>query len=172
MTPEKIHEYRKRAVEWLEYACKGNPPKNSPRHLEIKEGRDGAKYSSCADLAHWLWFRLGLRLPWINRDEHLGWVDQVNISRIVSHSAVYQGERLEGGDVIVIANVWPAGYDAHVVCVVDQPSANVLCTAESGLPGNGLQTRTLPMARRIRTVARLADLLETAEAARQIVEVP
>lgn len=166
MTPERIHEYRKRAVAWLEYACQGNPGLDSPRHLEIKEGRRVKGYSSCGDLAHWLWFRLGVRLPWLNREEHLGWTPGVNVSRIVAHSSRYESaEPLHGGDVIVIANVWPAGYDAHVVCIVDQPSLSTICTAESGLPGNGLQTRALPMARRIRTVARLSDVLEAAEAA-------
>lgn len=163
MTPEQVHAYRKRAVAWLEYACAGNPPLDSPRHLEIKECRKVKGYSSCGDLAHWMWFRLGVRLPFINRAEHNGWVVGVNVARIVTWSKPYRGEKLEGGDVIVIANDWPKGRDAHVVCVIDQPTPAILDTAESGLPGNGLQRRTLPMARKIRTVLPLADVLEKAE---------
>lgn len=164
----KILEFRKRAVAWLEYACAGNPGLNSLRHLEIKEGRQVKIYSSCADLAHWMWFRLGMRMPWINRREHLGWVQGVNVSRIVTHSEPYRGQLLEGGDVIVIANDWPKGSDAHVICIVDQPAANYLLTAESGLPGNGLQRRNLPMKRRIQTVLSLKTVLERAEATGQI----
>lgn len=159
----KILEFRKRAVAWLEYACRGNPGLDSPRHLEIKEGRQIKIYSSCADLAHWMLFRLGLRMPWINRDEHLGWKPIVNVSRISSHSEPYRGQLLEGGDVIVIANDWPEGSDSHVICVIDQPAADYLLTAESGLPGNGLQRRNLPMKRKIRTVLSLAKALEKAE---------
>lgn len=159
MTPEELHEYRKRAVAWLEYACAGNPPLDSPRHLEIKEGRRGKGYSSCGDLAHWMLFRLGVREPWINRKEHLGWVVGVNVSRIVAQSIPYTGQKLEGGDIIVIANDWPRGRDAHVICIIDQPDEHTLYTAESGLPGNGLQTRILPMKRKIRTVLPLEKAL-------------
>lgn len=159
----KILEFRKRAVAWLESVCRGNPGLNSPQHLEVKEGRRVKIYSSCADLAHWMWFRLGIREPWINRREHLGWEQGVNVSRIVTHSEPYRGQLLDGGDVIVIANDWPKGSDAHVICVIDQPAANYLLTAESGLPGNGLQRRNLPMKRRIQTVLSLKTVLERAE---------
>lgn len=109
-------------------------------------------------------FRLGIRLRWLNREEHLGWASGVNVSRIVKNSALYLSpELLQGGDVVVAANQWPSGYDAHVVCVIDQPNQNALLTAESGLPGNGLQTRALPLRRRIRTVLRLAEVLEESE---------
>ena len=168
MTPEVLHEYRKRAVAWLEYACLGNPGLDTPRHLEVKEGRRGKGYSSCGDLAHWMLFRLGVRLPWINRKEHRGWTVGVNVSRLVSHADPYVGsseQRLEGGDVIVIANDWPRGRDAHVVCIVDQLRDDLLATAESGLPGNGLQNRDLPMKRKIRVVLPLAKVLAEAEGA-------
>jgi hypothetical protein len=168
VTPEKVHEYRKRAVTWLEYACAGNPGLDTPRHLEVKENRRGKGYSSCGDLAHWMLFRLGVRLPWINRVEHEGWVCGVNVSRLVAHADQYvgnTGQRLEGGDVIVIANDWPRGRDAHVVCIIDTRTDTLLATAESGLPGNGLQNRTLPMKRKIRVVLPLAAVLAEAEAA-------
>lgn len=169
MTPEKLHEYRKRAVAWLEYACAGNPPKESKRHLEIKEGRRAPSYSSCGDLAHWMYFRIGVRLPFINRDEHRGWTMGVNVSRLVAQAVPYTGQKLEGGDVIVIANDWPRGRDAHVVCVIDQPTETVLDTAESGLPGNGLQQRVLPMKRKIRVVLPLVKVIEAAEKANLLV---
>jgi hypothetical protein len=163
MTPEVLHEYRKRAVAWLEYACLGNPALDSVRHLEIKEGRTGKGYSSCGDLAHWMLFRLGVRSPWINRKEHRGWACGMNVSRLVAHAVPYTGQRLEGGDIIVIANDWPAGHDAHVVCIVDTLTPDTLATAESGLPGNGLQNRKMPMGRKIRVVLPLAKALEEAE---------
>lgn len=163
MTQEKLHEYRKRAVGWLEYACAGNPGLDSPRHLEVKEHRKGKGYSSCGDLAHWLWYRLGVRLDFLNRAEHQGWTCGANVSRIVSQAVPYTGEKLEGGDVIVVANDWPRGRDAHVICIIDQPTAGELWTAESGLPGNGLQTRMLPMRRKIRVVLTLDHVLTEAE---------
>lgn len=169
MTPERVHEFRKRAVAWLEYACLPPAPLDSPRHLEIKEGRAGKGYSSCGDLAHWMLFRLGVRLPWINRKEHLGWTVGVNVSRLVARAVPYTGQKLEGGDIIVIANDWPRGRDAHVVCVIDHfLETNQLATAESGLPGNGLQTRALPMKRKIRVVLPLAKVLQEAEEAGQL----
>jgi hypothetical protein len=170
MIPELLHEYRLRAVERLEYACAGAPKKDSPRHLEIKEDRRVKVYSSCADLAHWLYFRLGVRSEFINRDEHHGWKPIVNVSRLVSQSVPYTGQRLEGGDVIVIANKWPSGTDAHVICIVDQLSDILLATAESGLPGNGLQNRKLPMKRKIRVVLPLEKILDEADAAGLLVQ--
>jgi hypothetical protein len=169
MTPDVLFEYRKRAVAWLQYACLGNPPLDSVRHLEIKEGRVGKGYSSCGDLAHWVLYRIGVRSPWLNRKEHTGWVCGVNVSRLVAHADAYRGQLLEAGDVIVIANDWPRGRDAHVVCIIETLEPGLLATAESGLPGNGWQNRTLPMKRKIRVVLPLAKVLEEAEDAGDLV---
>lgn len=164
MTPGRLHEYRIRAVTWLEYACAPPAALDSARHLEIKEGRRGKGYSSCGDLAHWMYYRIGVRAPWVNRAEHHGWVCGVNVSRLVAHSTRYTGQRLEGGDVIVVANDWPRGRDAHVICIIDTRAEDLLATAESGLPGNGLQNRALPMRRKIRVVLPLEGVLDAAEA--------
>jgi hypothetical protein len=158
--PMRLLECRKRAVEHLEYACKGNPVKGSPRWLEVTEGRNAPKYSSCGDLAHWMLFRLGFRMRWINRTENQGWRMGMNIARLVARGVKYTGQKLDGGDIIVISNRWPQGFDAHAVCVINQPSAGVLVTAESGLPGNGLLTHNLPLSRQIRVVIQLESVIE------------
>ena len=41
---------------------------DDPRYRVVTEGRDpGARYSSCADLAHWMLAELGVRSPFVNR---------------------------------------------------------------------------------------------------------
>jgi hypothetical protein len=157
-------EYQKRAVELLEYACDGDPEKGSPRWLEVTEGRNAPEYSSCGDLAHWMLFRLGFRMRWINRNENRGWKQGMNIAYLVSHGLPFNGQRLEGGDVIVVANEWPQGYDAHAVCVIDQPNERKLLTAESGLPGNGLCSHDLPLKRTIRVVLSLERMIAANDA--------
>lgn len=158
--PMRLLEYRKRAVELLEYACDGSPKKGSQRWLEITENRNTLKYSSCGDLAHWMLFRLGFRVRWINRDENLGWRMGMNIARLVTRGVKYTGEKLEGGDIIVVSNIWPQGFDAHAICVIDQPDKDRIFTAESGLPGNGLLTHGLPLSRKIRAVIPLESVIE------------
>lgn len=160
----RLLEYRKKAVEFLEYACEGNPKKGSDRYLEITEGRNAPIYSACGDLGHWMLFRLGFRMPWINRKEHLGWKMGVNISRLVTHGIPYDGRQLDGGDIIIIANRWPSGTDAHCVCIIDQVAPDKLATAEYGLPGGGLQTRKLPMSRATRVVLPLESMIQMNDA--------
>lgn len=155
----RIHEYRKRAVELLEYACTNNPKKGSDRYLEITERRNTPLYSACGDLGHWMLYRLGFRMPWINRAEHLGWQQGDNIRLLASHGVRFDGRRLEGGDIIIIANAWPSGKDAHCVCVIDQPEPHKLLTAEYGLPGGGLQERKFPMSRATRVVLPLENMI-------------
>lgn len=157
--PMRLLEYRKRAVELLEYACDDNPQKGSPRWLEITENRNTLKYSSCGDLAHWMLFRLGFRMRWINRDENLGWRMGMNIARLVKRGTRYDGQTLDGGDIIVVSNIWPQGFDAHAICVINQPNKSTIVTAESGLPGNGLLTHNLPLSRTIRVVIPLESVI-------------
>ena len=150
-TDADVHTYRCRARELLEYAC-GYPEVRAvdtthPRYREVIEHRQYTPpSSSCGDLAHWMMFALGVRLGWINRDAHRGWRVGLNVNLLVpppigactNARAYLAGERLECGDVIVIANKWPSGTDAHVVCVIDQPEPDVLLTAEYGQPGGAL----------------------------------
>lgn len=116
-------------VEWLDRAVNGNDGVkiDSPIYRWVTEGRDpGPMYSSCADLAHWLLMRLGVRLPWINRDEHHGWKHQVNVGRLCAKPvgngasgcarAPMIGELFQPLDILIC---WkrPDTTDAHVfVC--------------------------------------------------------
>lgn len=146
MTEAEIHARRKLAVRLLEWSCADDRvDEDHPRYRLVTEGRDvGAmrkRYSSCADLAHWLYFRLGVREAWINRAEHRGWKSAVNVARIVTQSKRWTPlADVQGGDVLVIANDWPRGRDAHVVCVIDWFGDEV-ATAEYGQPGGVLAVR-------------------------------
>lgn len=163
--------YQKQSVELLEWSCRGDRVGElDARYQQVVEGRDvgvmRTRYSSCADLAHWLWYRLGIRVREINRREHLGWKVGVNVSRIVSLSTPYQpdGALLQGGDVIVITTT---GYDAHVICVVDQPDRDTLLTAEYGQPGGCLRQRKIKNGRigrrQIKYVVKLEALINSAK---------
>ena len=158
--PNELLGWRNRALDLLDYACAGEYPVGSERYLEITEGRHGKGYSSCGDLAHWLYYRLGFGCPWVNREANGGWRCGHNVSLLVSQSEPYAGGTLYAGDVIIIANEWPSGRDAHVVCIREQLSRDMLLTSESGLPGNGNRLRELPMKRKIRVVLPLARILE------------
>lgn len=146
LTADEVHARRKVAVAWLEYWC-GWPPgeeiaKTDPRYIDCTEGRDRTPaqqrvYSSCADLAHGMLYRVGVRLPWLNRDEHRGWKSSVNVSRLVSHSQQWDRRKLEGGDTLMIANQWPSGKDAHVVCVIDEQPDSVQLTPDVYVPIEG-----------------------------------
>lgn len=83
--------YRARALDLCEWACYGDAgvTEKSDRYKLVTEGRDpGPNYSSCADLAHWLLWRLGSRSPYLNREERTeapgDWKQQVNIWRLYS----------------------------------------------------------------------------------------
>jgi hypothetical protein len=180
-----VHSTRKLAVAWLEWAC-GHPyadsvPETDQRYQIVTEGRDKPTkgYSSCADLAHWMLYRVGVRLPWINRAEHQGWRDQVNVSRLCAHSVPWTPlADVQGGDIVVIANRWPSGYDAHVVCVIDDNGDGTWATAEYGQPGGALCQRRVQSGvmgyRRIRVWLPLGRVLGEACAVGQLVaaEVP
>lgn len=123
MTDELNHEeinQRVRAMRWCEIAVDSHTgvTVSSPIYKAITENRDpGPSYSSCADLAHWMLYRLGVRSKWINRKEHLGWTSQVNVSKLVFSCPVSRppkpGEVLKRGDVMIVWNK-PNGEDAHV----------------------------------------------------------
>src|ERR1044071_3102756 len=71
-------DYHALAADLLEYACNGHAGRaeSDPVYQAVTEGRDiGAMqkdYSSCGDLAHWLFYRIGVRFPWVNRAENGG----------------------------------------------------------------------------------------------------
>jgi hypothetical protein len=147
---EEIHERRCLAERLLVWACGGSRvPEEHPHYRIVTANLDpGSRgihpdpFSSCAVLAHWLYVCMGIREPWVDHPlaAH-GWRgDGKVLSRLVVRGDEWHGERLECGDVLVIANEWPSGHDAHVVCVIDQPEPTVLCTAEYGQPGGALLT--------------------------------
>ena len=158
LTAAQIHARRALAVRLLEWACEhpGAETEQSPRYVQVTEGRDqGPGYSSCADLAHWLYFCLGIRAKWVNRAEHLGFKTQVNVWRLVQQAVRFtkaDPARVEGGDVLVISNQWGPtpehpewqGADSHVVCVRSSlQEDNTYQTAEYGLPAGGFREREL-----------------------------
>lgn len=118
--------FQQSAVALIEYACGGarGRDKDDPVYTEVTEGRDRgadrARYSSCADLYHWLMKRLGVQEKWVNRtDDSLNGPFQVGAN--VSHLAfcpiafVPTREWLPSpGDCVM---VWdkPQGSDAHVM---------------------------------------------------------
>lgn len=136
--------YRDIAREWCDIAT-GYPfdgvTADDAIYREVTEWRDpGPGYSSCADLAHWLLYRLGVRADWINRDEHQGYRSIVNVARLVPRPvgsnpvarAPIPGERFACGDVIV---AWARKdtRDAHVMIVEEHSEvAGVLCTWDYG----------------------------------------
>lgn len=175
LAEDAIHSYRLLAVHLLEYACDGSRgrPETDPVYLhQVTEGRDqGAmrkRYSSCGDLAHWMWYRLGVRLDWLNREEHGRYGVGHNILRICGSNEVRPAlatQRFAPGDVVVIANNWPRGSDAHVVCIIDHEGEH-LQTAEYGQPGGALCQRRFRHgmlgSRAARVVAPLAVVLRSA----------
>jgi hypothetical protein len=161
----------------VEHACgydKGRA-KDDPVYVEVTEGRDGPGpvqrkyYSSCADLGHWLLWRLGVREPWVNRKDNGGWKSQVNISRLCGPQGVVRGNTPGGflangkepahlatwpgpelGDILIVSNFWPQGSDAHCLVALER-TGDKLESGNYGLggcssavsPGAGLRTNTL-----------------------------
>lgn len=126
-------QYREAARLWCEFACADGAGRcaNDPVYRWIVEGRDkGPSYSSCADLAHWLLYRLGVRSVFVNRTEHNGYVPVVNVARLCARPIgtspvarrLVAGEAPLTGDVI-IAWARPDTADAHVM-VVDELTAD------------------------------------------------
>lgn len=156
MTPEQIRAYQELFATLCDYACNNAHGRDEldPVYAAVTEGRDGpgekmrAKYSSCADLAHWAWYRLGFRCDFINREEHKGWKVGVNLNRwcpkpigscplaMLPHA----GDEPATGDVIVINNP----YGGHVMCVTGWDAENsTVYTAEYGQPGGKIRSHTI-----------------------------
>jgi len=94
--------------------------KTDPVYVEVTENEHGCareKYSSCADLVHWLAKRLGITQAWVNRTDDMfgeNWKFAVNVSRIAGVSRVVTGSFLpEPGDCMISWNR-PDTQDAHV----------------------------------------------------------
>jgi hypothetical protein len=117
---------RRGVVALCEYACgyDAGRGKSDPVYREVSEDEHGvprAHYSSCADLGHWLLWRMGVRDHRVNRNANGGWRPIVNISLLCSLGLTAGvGENGPGedfafgaGDILIIANNWPMGGDAH-----------------------------------------------------------
>ncbi len=136
-------------LRFANYACgyTAGRSKDDPVYVSITEGRDGPKpehragYSSCGDLAHWLYMRLGIRAPWLNRtdDDSFGpWRPGQNITRLWGTACPFDQEppndpnwSPEAGDVVLI---WNTGVDAHVMVSLGRDGA-ALRTANYGAGG-------------------------------------
>ena len=173
-----IAEYRRYVSLLVHYACGGKDGRaeTDPIYQDVTEGRDTgayrAQYSSCGDLAHWLYARLGVRSRWVNRTELGHYRTGMNVSNIAFHPAAVKpavDALFAPGDVLV---VWsrPDTLDSHAIVVMDhQPP--FLYTGEYGQPGGALKTRQVSTAsgkprigsRTIQRCLPLLSVLETAE---------
>jgi len=157
-----LSAYREAAFALLRYAVGEHGRSTSdPIYRQIVEGRLAPGYSSCADLAHWLLYRLGVRAPWINRAENKpqGWSVSVNLNRLIARPIgpcdpavaarnLTQLPDFGAGDVYVINN----RFGGHVICVqsfqpvagADLPSARV-ATSEYGQPGGAQREHALTL---------------------------
>jgi len=142
--------WRSAAVALCEHACgyDAGRAKDDPIYVEVTEGRDGPgpkqreKYSSCGDLAHWLYKRLGIREPFVNRTDdgaHGPWRSGENVSRLWGGACPFDrvppADPLwvpEPGDVLLI---WNTGFDAHVMVALGLDRAGKLRTANYGAGG-------------------------------------
>ena len=104
---------RVRAAQFLQLAGKDHLGRRQwdPMFEAVTEGRQGPRYSACADVGHWLLYRLGFRCLWINRAEFAGWADQVNLSRLCAKAASgsnpaarlpVAGDLVRAGDILVV----------------------------------------------------------------------
>jgi hypothetical protein len=141
--------WRAAAVALCEYACgfEAGRSKDDAVYKEVTEGRDGPgpdvrkRYSSCGDLAHWLYSRLGIRQPWVNRTDdgvYGTWKPGANITQLWGGACPFDQEppddpnwKPEAGDVLLI---WNTGFDAHVMVAIGHDGTN-LRTANYGAGG-------------------------------------
>jgi hypothetical protein len=138
--PVSLDVFQQCAVALIEYACGGaaGRDKDDPVYSEVTEGRDRganrARYSSCADLYHWLMKRLGVQEKWVNRtDDGLNGPFQVgaNVSHLAWCPIAFAPTKdwtPSPGDCVM---VWdkPQGADAHVMAWLGPDEAQ---------PGNSL----------------------------------
>jgi hypothetical protein len=180
LPPEELHRLRELASAFLDVATSGVAGRSEadPIYQAITEGRDvGAQqrtYSSCGDLCHWLLYRLGVRLPIVNRAEGAGWVTAKNVSRLAwapQARAPRTGEVYQLGDILT---VWdhPKGTDAHVLVVREHVAGHVH-SADYGQPGGARRMRPLLKGllggRRLQRVLPLSEVLAAASAAGALV---
>lgn len=192
---ERIRLFQIASVALDTYACNGTAGrrKDNPVYQEIVQGRDipttYTRYSSCADRAHWKLWRLGCRLPFVNRTDRASgraWKSGVNISNLWDRKLGAPVLRRPGagwlplpGDELVI---WNTGFDAHSCSIVSYaPGGELALTANYGAAGmaptpiGGARVSETPLyfngrdwlcgkathRRIVQAVLRLADLVPT-----------
>jgi hypothetical protein len=146
---QTLDVWRYAAVALCVHAC-GNDvgrAKDDPVYVEVTEGRDGPgpeqrkRYSSCGDLAHWLYKRLGIRAPFVNRtDDGVNgpWRAGENVARLWGGACPFdvvppkEPWAPEAGDVLII---WNTGFDAHVMVSLGVDRDGKLRTANYGAGG-------------------------------------
>jgi hypothetical protein len=120
-SPE-IQLWRIGVAALAQWACgySAGRSKTDPVYVEVTENEHGCKreqYSSCADLAHWIAKRCGVREGWVNRtDDDWGerWQFAVNVSKLNGVCKSVSGTFLpELGDICISWNK-PDTSDAHV----------------------------------------------------------
>lgn len=158
---------RKLANDWGWRWCNGSSGRSErdPIYLnELTEGRDQgasqAGYSSCADVIHGIWYRLGIRAPWINRKEFTGWRSGLNVSLLAFTATAWLHGGSNGlyaappkpeaqfgaGDCLI---VWPHtnGNNAHVMMVLEyDASGKRALVAEAGQPGSAVHNKQFTVA--------------------------
>lgn len=183
MEPEILEYWRIAVVALDDYACGGTKgrSKTDPVYQEVVEGRDVPStythYSSCGDRAHWRAYRIGIRQPWVNRQQYKGWKAGRNISDLAYTCPFSKAPDANWvpsvGDEMVIWNS-PQGTDAHSLSIT-LPGDGVATTANYGAAGMsaaafpGAHISTSPLiekngvwtygTRRVQRVLRLEDLL-------------
>jgi hypothetical protein len=178
LTPADLSRASAFAVALLRKAVNDEHGRNEldPFYKVVTENRDGpsaqmrAKYSSCADLAHWLLRCLGVRADWLNRDDdedaqrwrsgvNLNWLCPKPIGKCPIAAAKLQGDPAPG-DIFVENNA----HGGHVFCALSyDTSTDTLVTAEYGQPGGVRKVRAgfkAAFAKRPYSHIRLVDVLE------------
>jgi hypothetical protein len=141
VTPEDLQSARDYVRAKARFACGGakGRGKLDPVYVEVTQGRDSkanwAHYSSCGDQLHWMAWELGVRDPWVNRDDpdsNRHWRPGTNITDLEKPAtAVPISYVPEAGDLLLL---WNTGNDAHV-CIAGTTEAGVLEVMNYGAGG-------------------------------------
>jgi len=200
--PEFMTDYYAIARDLLEYIGGGPEPwgdlpgeSSSQRQITndvyFKGLVENRKYkppaSSCGDLPHCLYYRLGVRLPFVNRDEFNGWEYmgvKNNITRLTAKtrygtnqyaSASTDKDVFKCGDLLIVNVSTPN--TTHAICVIEHDPINeTILTAESGQPGAAVRFKTCVKdngrwkigKRHVDSVLRLADVILAASEAEKL----
>ena len=171
--------YREHVRTLCEYAVNGavGRPESDPVYRMVTEDRDtGSKYSSCGDLPHWLFYRLGIRMGWVNRDEHNGWRVGLNIGDLVYTSGLGRPiggmTHLHTGDVVAVWNRADTT-DSHILVVDRHIPGERIHSWDYGQPGGRRRVRELRKVtggwflgnKKIQSILRLGDVLIQADKA-------